>query len=213
MGWHMRSSAVAACVTLGLLGCQTTGEPPSRVTQTVPAADGWKPNEKIVAENSSYSGSPSLHYRQGLTEEGYEYRIYNDKSASLKTYDAERGEVTDWIPTCRKDSMTDVQTCGVYNDKLGLLFTLNSSGVLNAFCVIHHDYPGRNAAIRIDDKPMISMTSGCIPANETQFTSGKKITIRWVKWPYDYYKETKGSIAGLRQALAFAHYVHFASKS
>ena len=86
-----------------------------------------------------------------------------------------------------------------------LWLSLSTKGK-EVICVSGHDYPGKNAMIRIDSNPAIKTnTEGCLWLTEdldSQMKAGSKITIRGYHWPYGY-ETSKISLGGYTKTTQF----------
>lgn len=101
---------------------------------------------------------------------------------------------------CNKDRITDAINChmnilpqGIGSSVNGGLYQMvGSNGSILTSCVIGHDFPGRRAAIRVDNNTAITTNDeGCISGTaartlEAQLKQGQTLTTRRVEWPYDY---------------------------
>ena len=157
--------------------------------------DGLRPNEMLV--NHKYTG---------LSREGM-----FPKTGDSYSYKPGGGDVTGrpasgrgiWMTGCSTDQMTDRVNCrtnlkppaisGGAFAKLdgGLAIAVNTSGSIKSACVFGHDFPGRNAMIRVDSNPaLVTDTEGCVAGAsatrlQQQLLSGNVLMTRRTEWPYD----------------------------
>jgi len=176
--------------------------------RTAPAPNGWRPGEVIVASRDLGSVLGTLGpSRRGSTVDGMIYTIYKDGSASVR----ESADVLSkgWEISCRRDKMTDAQNCTVSGTETGLMVILAGSSEPSSVCAIHHDFPGRTAAFRIDkDKPVQTNADGCVPGPfVNSLVKGRDVTVRSVKWPYDYPRDETGSLRGFSSAIELAKFI------
>lgn len=112
-----------------------------------------------------------------------------------------------WTFDCPVDAMTDRRACVVYNLEASIHVSYKRGSTPRTVCVISHDFPGRTAQIRIDaNSPVTTNREGCVesPALIAQLKSGSKVTTRYYSWPYDYPKDSTGTLAGFDKAIQLA---------
>ena len=117
--------------------------------------------------------------------------------------------VFSWTPECKRDAMTDKVECQIYDYDAEILVLFLNSSKPNGVCVVGHDFPGRDSAIRIDgNKPIVIRGEACVSdptkaaAIVTKMQSGATTIIRKYEWPDDFPKDVKGSLKGFNAALA-----------
>ncbi len=195
----MRHLGAALAMMLGGCGVQQHNqfaEPEYRsniVEIAVP--DGWQPNEVLRRAAGDSSGG----HRDGVTPDGLDYRYYSDLT----------GHAGGWSVKCEKDKMTDETNCHT-TDPEKKLFIFMRRGKLSYACVIGHDFPGRDAMMRVDEKPPINAgRKGCLDWSKISgLTRGSNVTVRYWTFPYDYSRDAKASLVGLNSAVGLAEFLY-----
>ena len=171
-----------------------------------PAPSGWQPGEKIETFNSPTYGN--VTYRFGTTSNGLTYKIYGDGTATI-TADASAIS-PDWRITCKSDAMNDKQDCDIESGRTSLLIDYKFSKTPQLVCIKGHDFPGRNAYIRIGKStPIRTNEYGCLPASKiiSSLLSSDSVSTRKVHWPYDYHVDETGPLRGLKEAVDLMAYI------
>lgn len=166
----------------------------------------WTDNEHVELSQSYVDGE--TRYRVGETSEGFKYQIFKNGDAGLTAF----GE--DWSIHCAPDAMTDEFNCYIKNlTHFTIFIDFQNADTPQLVCVIGHDFPGRNAALRVDSNPALETNSdGCISANSVpKLTQGSSIRTRFVRWPYDNAVDREGTLSGLEQAFNLVRHLraHF----
>ena len=193
--------------SLTRLRAQVSASTPA-MPQGVPLADGWYPNERLFpAETGRLPQQNISAYRQGVTADGFTYKIFPDGSADLKG--PQDGIVGGWSIDCSRDAMTDQRKCKLSSYSARIFIYYGPSAVPQAVCIIGHDFPGRSGAIRIDAAPPIQTNrDGCVSGQvATALASGSKVTTRRVTFPYDYSADDTAAIAGLKSAMELVTFI------
>jgi hypothetical protein len=86
--------------------------------------------------------------------------------------------------------MTDKRTCSLLNQSAGLLITVSHPQTVSGICVYLHDFPGKNAMIRVDNSRPIELPRGCVVGSSAArivkaILAAKRVRTRWYAWPYD----------------------------
>lgn len=138
-------------------------------------------------------------------ENGFYTRAYDDGSGSvhINPDDYKDG----WSISCHIDKMNDKRKCliryAIVNEG-GPEVIYGHSASPQWVCIQDHDFPGRTGMIRIDkNAPIRTDEEGCVPASKIlpKMKSGTTIYTRYVKWPYDYDRDSEYPLAGFSQAL------------
>jgi hypothetical protein len=162
----------------------------------------WFKNEKFMMGKSILEGD--FRYRQGRTDDGFVYTIYSNGNGGIDGY----GEV--WSVHCQVDAMTDQQNCNIASlTNTAIFLYFGASDYPTAACVIGHDFPGRQGAIRVENHPARATDGqGCVDSSiVTELTSSMQVRTRAVKWPNDFPVDRQGTLAGLNQAIALVRYI------
>ena len=211
----MRDKFACFCVAVIVSGCApvaSSGQFSKVADGAAPSTNPWQPGEQLITPapdpNPRFSIKP---YREGLTKQGWSYRIHSDNSGRLVAPNLPGLRDVEWVPSCETDAMTDRKSCKLRASELALLLRLTNTGHLSAVCVLEHDFPGERAAVRVDAKPPLDVgETGCVAiADETYFLTGAISVARRVKWPYRRTIDIRGSIASLPMALDFIRHIHF----
>ncbi len=190
----------AAGIALIVAGCvqpqrpaKMSGPFPTKPAEQ-PVDNPWYPGETKVVQDLIGKVTVS---RQGITPSGSTYRYYSDGSGSVTNGAAS------WSLSCKVDKISDQKKCEITNHHADLFINYGSSPSPRWICSIQHDFPGRTGAIRVDgNKAMTTDTDGCVPGSRiSQFLAGKSVTVRSVKWPYDYDRDSTGPLTGLKDAM------------
>ncbi len=197
---------LTAGVAIILVGCvqnqsthgsyeQTASKPVARI-----ADNPWQAGETKSYETAI--GVTSV-VRKGKTPSGSTYSYYSDGSGSLTNGAAS------WSFSCKTDKINDQKKCEITNRHADLFINYGSSPSPRWICSLQHDFPGRTGAIRVDSNPaMTTDTDGCVPGTRiAQLVSGNSITIRSVKWPYDYDRDSTGPLTGLKDVMDLVSYI------
>lgn len=140
--------------------------------------------------------------QDGVYEGEYFVRIFEDGSARVGT--SADPQLADWSIDCRVDAMTDERNCSFHGDIDGLFVSYGTHQQPKIVCAFGHDYPGRQAMIRIDQNPALTTdTMGCIEASSImpQLTTGSIALVRSVRWPNDFPVDASVSLAGFVKTL------------
>lgn len=191
-----------------LSGCITK---PYGVTNIVgtPVSDGWFIEEQYFASNPAKRGSTiaTSAYRRGTTTEGNVYTIYPDGSGgiSVSDYDIFSG----WDVSCLKDAMTDRRMCVISSHNAGVLISYGDSSSPQYICLSDHDYPNKKGSVRIgSSKPILTDVGGCIPGKYAKRLSlANTVTTRSYKWPYNYPRDEKKSLEGIKSAMGLVKFI------
>jgi hypothetical protein len=194
-----------AALAVGLAGCAAQSGPgPSAgsdgAAYTRLVQDGFRPNEYVKHQRVGALDPRLLKGRYGYTDEGQEYRYYNDGSGSVR--DAGTNDSSGWTVECLIDSMTDRRKCSIKNRALFITFGFGAAPL--GICIREHDYPGRTGLIRIDDaQPVPTDRDGCVEgaAIVNRAVAARRIRFRYVHWPYDNNRNGEASARGLRSAV------------
>lgn len=163
-------------------------------------ADGWQTNEVLMRPAPGMSGAyTSGGYREGVTPEGHDYRYYEDLS----------GYVAGWAVRCEKDKMNDETNCFT-TDPNKILMIYMRRGQPSAACVLKHDFPGRDAMLRIGTKPPQSAgRKGCLDwSRASGVTKASDATVRYWQFPYDHPRDVQSSLEGVNSALGLAGFLY-----
>jgi hypothetical protein len=202
----MRSAHFLWVSAFLITGCAGTHHPSSSVSGgkdapiTHPVADGWTPSEYVEIKNLGFSSTPILRSRSGVTPSGSKYRYYSDGSGSIS-----KGSLSDalneWSIDCTRDKMSDNRNCRIVGSQLFVFYGDNSTP--QQVCALRHDFPGRTAAIRIDQSvPIATARNGCIPAARvfSRLLNAQRVTVRAYHFPYDYPADAEESLSGFKDA-------------
>lgn len=172
--------------------------------ETYTVENKWQPDEQLYVETcvgrSCYiSSSDVKRYRKGTTPSGGEYKIYKNSSAQL-------GE---WEISCENDAMTDKRGCSIVSSENRLFIFVEKSKVSH-ICILGHDFPYRKGAIRMGkDKPITTDYEGCISGNHIKkLYNAQNISLRYYKWPYDYFKDESSVIYRLKEAVDLSLFIY-----
>lgn len=179
--WRLGATASMALV---LAGCSPTVPPaPQPIASPTPAAEC----------------SPAI-------AAGLECVVHPDGSGTIGTRGPDQ-----WTLGCETDAITDDRACSLYNYNLRLFLFFTAPGTPPDVCVMGHDFPGRYAFIRVDDRPAVRTDDeGCILASRQLYDAllgGTQIVTRRVEWPYDYHVDAAGPLVGLLPAAEVARAV------
>lgn len=143
-----------------------------------------------------------------------QYRIYyTDGSGTFSgAADGSLGGVLGsgdhWSTSCKKDSMSDEKSCHL--QRKGLWVWAYPNGRLTIFIGGDH-YPGTSASIRIDSNSAINSSAngeGVFTAAQArsivqQLTSGSRVAIRHVDWPYRSAVDDSFDLHGFSEAYQY----------
>jgi hypothetical protein len=217
----MRSKPIVLAfgIALFLSGCLALGTSETPILQVLRTdlEGGFRPNETLV--DSRYLGLS----RQGIiTETGDTYSYSFGDGDITGNSNTRRGA---WMVGCSTDRMTSRVNCrtnlkpapieGVRFASLGggLQINVNNAGSITRACVFGHDFPGRNAMIRVDENSAITTnSSGCVSGGsatrlQRQLLIGTTLTTRRIEWPYDSRRdqviEISGGFSNARELFLF----------
>ncbi len=143
-------------------------------------------------------------YRDGeLNGVSYTYRINPEGRSTF-------AEVGDWVIRSRIDEMDDSQHWYIDQDEAKLMVTPSPSGQAARFCVLGHDFPGRYAMVRVDNRPPVTAsTDECFtsPALFASLLSASTLRTRRYEWPYDVGEIADGGATGFSEALLLYAYM------
>lgn len=113
-----------------------------------------------------------------------------------------------WTVACEKDSISDKKSC--YIQRHDLWIWLYENGNLK-ISIGRDYYPSSTIAIRVDSrKPFYTSADngGFFPSAQTkniiaQLKSGKKVTTKYVKWPYGSAVDESFGLYGLNEAYLY----------
>lgn len=122
----------------------------------------------------------------------------NPKTPSVDTNDILFG----WDISCKKDAFNGKKICSISRDRLMILL-IDGRYIVS---VGRNHYPGTESAIKVDDNVHYTGKEGIINpfyANliVKQMKEGKKATIRYREWPYDYNKDSEVDLTGFTKKL------------
>lgn len=114
-----------------------------------------------------------------------------------------------WSVSCQVDAMTDKKKCTLH--RRDLVVMLESGKVVFLYVGDEH-FPGKQTAIRIDDKkPHIGkqgsdgdFTGGQVRTIVQQLTKGKSVITRFYQWPEDFARDDTFELTGFNEALEYA---------
>lgn len=124
---------------------------------------------------------------EGQTAKG-NYFTVSGSTATVTPIQTNEADV--WRISCRSDSMTDKRSCDLVNKSAELQIQMSSTTTVSAVCVLWHDFPGRNALLRIDDGKPITLVHGCVGGATAArivraMLNAKRLRTRWYTWPND----------------------------
>ena len=112
------------------------------------------------------------------------------------------GEAATWTVRCKKDVITDHVNCTVADRHLMLFF--DNSDRPTSVCIYPHDFPGRQAVVRISKgQPHYTTFKSCMFAYHVfdEMLLGTKYVVQFTRWPYDFPVDGQGSLKGLGKAI------------
>lgn len=146
------------------------------------------------------------HPKPVRVEQGGVFVEHQDDGASV--FLGRTDQLAAWGVSCKRDAMTDQRKCSIMHYPFGagdpFIIYLSGADRVGGVCVQDHDFPGRTAMIRIDDRPPISAgEDGCVTLSglSTALRNGSRWTSRRYSWPYDYPVDTEVSLRGISVAL------------
>lgn len=155
------------------------------------------------------ASQPGGHVEKGVIH-GAKYEIYSDFSASFGEERIDgNSDSAMWDVGCRTDAINDRKSCTV--GRRGLTFILNGRDV--DVCLFGADYPGSDAAVRVDKHKAHHATSSdgyaCFGHEVSrqivaQIKEGSIVRIRYQQWPNDYSSNDDWSASGFEDAYAYA---------
>ena len=196
----MRILPVALIYLSLIVSCGPSGKLPTGVARVdehtlvtdVSRDDGFLRSEQIWVEQASRSNTYAS--RVGIDPVSQlPYKYFPDRSV--------------WIPTdnlvsCNSDLMSDRRTCELSVGFANLAVRVATNGSILGACAPMHDFPGRQAAFRVDKHPMItSDQNGCISSSAArtlvgQMKAGKTLYVKTVRWPDDFAEVQTTAISG-----------------
>lgn len=193
------------CLTAFLSGCMDANSTATNVRVTG-LSGGFRENESLIA----YEALGSMRRSGEISETGDTYS-YSSISRDIEIVPVKVPFSTDReislapkrvsvLAGCQRDLMTDAINCHMnimpqaISGPLagGLYQAVGRNGSILKSCVLGHDFPGRRAAIRVDNNTAIATDhEGCVSGAaartlEAQLKQGATLTTRRVEWPYDY---------------------------
>jgi hypothetical protein len=101
------------------------------------------------------------------------------------------------------DKISDKRKCNIMPTDADILIDYQASSVPQQVCILGRDFPWRVGVIRVDkNAPVTTNRDGCVGGSfAAQLRKGSEVTIRAVKWPYDYNRDKTSSVAGLVDAM------------
>jgi hypothetical protein len=174
---------------------------------------GFRPSEGL----KRYDGAGlSVYERRGQITKTGDFYVYtrNRGDVAISPVEVPFSVDTASMPrrvkvagSCSTDQITDNTTCRLnILPQLGgfgsLYQIVSASGSILSSCVVGHDFPGRTAAIRVDDNPaIVTNTEGCVSGAtarrlERQLLGGKRLITRRVEWPYESMRDEVMLIEG-----------------
>lgn len=203
----MTSACRAALSSLLLLAsCSSTTEPPAvpsalaLATTSGPLQYHWQAGEYEVRNDVGWS-------RRGTTESGFSYSYLDTGTGRIEK--AATGGQFAWEISCKVDAMSDARICTALSTRINLVLLWDKAAAPLLVCVLGHDFPGRQAAIRVDTRaPLETDKKGCVGgAIVGELLTATKVTTRHVAWPYDRFVDAAGSPAGLREAVGLVTHI------
>lgn len=140
-------------------------------------------------------------------------------TASLKTgsaiFEGEKGgslklNEGNWRVICLSDPFTGIKSCALVRGNL-MVMTDSETGLRVSVGKSH--FPGSNVTIMIDsNKPIIGgekfrFTQEQIKLILSQLNSGKKVSTRFKKWPYEHNVDEEYSLYGFNEAVEYMNWV------
>lgn len=186
-------------IFLTIAGCTSpAGEAPPRPQRTL--SDGWMPGEHL---EGSQSGNVWVTRREGRTKQGFAYSIFPDGSGGVDT------PSSNWTVACRVDAISDQRKCNLTNADRAIIVVFGTAKTAQSVCIVQHDFPGRVGALRVDKNPAITTDeNGCVSGSfAKQLLTGREVTTRSVKWPYDYNVDETGLIGAYGEAEALMQFI------
>ena len=119
-----------------------------------------------------------------------------EKTIDIGNYDRE------WnIGGCQRDRFSGIKSCEIRNRNLTVM---KRNGAILVF-VLDSDYPGKNAAIKIDNNKTFYGKEGVF--NETdkiisQMSKGNIAYTRAIKWPYLLPRDNEVELTGFKEAYS-----------
>lgn len=185
-----------------LAGCATPS-PPSEMPIRIPAGGGF--NDTEVSMPNDVAG----WMRTGSIN-GMAYEYFLDYSGSVTGTSLDYGPHR-WFVQCETDRITDEKSCEIFSIQAELVILFNGSRSAPFICALNHDFPGRNAAVRVDKQRPVQIKDGRCVRSAALFEAllkGDKVVVRQVKWPRDYPSDTEVSLAGLPEAYQLSKYLY-----
>lgn len=128
---------------------------------------------------------------------GYSYRIDADGRITF-------GEVGEWTIRARTDEMTDKELWHIDHDEAHLMIFPSTSANTATFCVLGHDFPGRQAMVRIDARPAVTgYTDDCFMSARlfADLQGASSIRTRRYEWPEDIGRDETGDVTHFSDAM------------
>lgn len=178
---------------------------------------GFTENERL-----GYYEFSKSYYRSGRISETGDIYNYSAEPYSIEIIaqpvpfasgnmlDARRAN---WVAGCSKDKFSDAVTCRMnilpqnpVGNAGGLFQIVDRRGNILKSCVLGHDFPGKRAAIRVDENSAFTTdTEGCISGGaasrlQQQLESGSRLLTRRIEWPYESSRDKDIIITGAYSA-------------